>query len=117
MFNTETEKNILVKSLRRTGQIDVVIQSLHGVVQTHSPFALYIATADRSSCSWIFDKPTVFDMLGGEDIHHKTFRSIYTTEEERDTGVIFYIFRKIGPIVAIRLTKDSINSVIESLKE
>jgi len=117
VFNTEAEKNILAKSLKRTGQTKLAIQSLSEVVLTHSPFALYIATADRSSCSWIFDKNVVFDMLGGEDIHQKTFKAIFPLEEERKVGVIFYIFRKIGPIVAIRLNEDSLNSVISTLKE
>ncbi len=116
MFNTEAEKKLLTQSLLNTEDVGSVIDSLHYVSQNHTPFALYIATADRSSCMWIFDPPTVYDMLGGEDIHDKTFRSVFTDEIERDNGILFYVMRKIGPVIVVRLGEETILSVIDSLQ-
>jgi hypothetical protein len=117
VFDNSSETNLLARTLKRTGKTEQILKNLQNVLDTRNPFALYIATADRSSCSWIFDKSTVFDMLGGEDIHSKTFRSLFLTEQEREAGILFYIFRKIGPIVAVRLTDSSIKSVMESLSD
>lgn len=116
MFNTEAEKKLLTQSLLNTQDVDSVIESLLYVAQNHTPFALYIATADRSSCMWIFDPPTVYEMLGGEDIHDKTFRSVFTDDIERGNGILFYVMRKIGPMIAVRLSEDTVRSVIDSLE-
>lgn len=115
VFDNTSEINLLAKSLQRTGKIDQVFGNLKSISETHNPFALYIATADRSSCMWIFDKNTVFDMLGGEDIHSKTFKSIFQTEEERDSGILFYVFKKIGPIVVVRLSEESITQLLNTI--
>ena len=116
MFNTEHEREVLAQSLRNSGDIDGVLESLYYVAQNHTPFALYIATADRSSCMWIFDPDTVYEMLGGEDIHTKTFRSLFTDDYEQDQGILFYVLRKVGPAITIRLSEDTIRSVIDSLE-
>jgi hypothetical protein len=116
MFNTEHERDVLAQSLKNSGDIDVVIESLYHVAQNHTPFALYIATADRSNCMWIFDSDTVCEMLGGEDIHDKTFRSVFVNDAERKQGILFYVLRKIGPIVTIRLSEDTIRSIIHALE-
>ena len=116
MFNTENECNVLTESLRNSGNIDKVIMSLYHVVQNHTPFALYIATADRSNCMWIFDSETIYDMLGGQDIHDKTFRKVFSEGAEREEGILFYVLRKIGPVVAVRLNEDTIRSVIDALE-
>lgn len=115
MFNTEHECDVLAQSLRNSGDIGGVIESLHYVAQNHTPFALYIATADRSNCMWIFDQDTVCEMLGGEDIHDKTFRRVFVDDSERKRGILFYILRKIGPIITIRMEEDTIRSVMDSL--
>ena len=117
MFENTSETNLLAKTLRRTGKPEQVLRNLQVVLDTRNPFALYIATADRSSCSWIFDKSMVFDMLGGEDIHSKTFRTLFITEQERESGLLFYIFRKIGPIVAVRLSDQNLKTVMSSLTD
>lgn len=93
-----------------------MIESLRHVVQNHTPFALYIATADRSNCMWIFDPDMVCEMLGGEDIHDKTFRSVFVDDDERKQGILFYVFRKVGPILTIRMGEDTIRSVIDTLE-
>ena len=116
VFNTEHERDVLAQSLRNSGNIGGVIESLYRVAQNHTPFALYIATADRSNCMWIFDPDTVCEMLGGEDIHDKTFRSVFVDDTEREHGILFYVLRKIGPIITIRLGEDTIRSVIDSLE-
>ena len=116
MFNTEHERDVLAQSLRNSGDIGGVIESLYRVAQNHTPFALYIATADRSNCMWIFDPDTVCEMLGGEDIHDKTFRSVFVDDAEREQGILFYVLRKVGPIITIRMGEDTIRSVIDALE-
>jgi hypothetical protein len=116
VFNTDHEREVLAQSLRNSGDIDGVLESLYYVAQNHTPFALYVATADRSSCMWIFDPDTVYEMLGGEDIHTKTFRSLFTDGYEQDNGILFYVLRKVGPAITIRLSEDTIRSVIDSLE-
>lgn len=115
MFNTEQEKEILADSLRRSGDRDSVILCLETVVNNHTPFALYIATKDRSNCTWIFDPDTVYEMIGGEDIHDKTFRSVFTDDIERGQGILFYVLRKVGPAMVIRLSDTSLRDVLESI--
>lgn len=115
MFNTEAEKSVLVESLRRAGDPDAVVECLEYILEHHTPFALYVATADRSSCMWIFDPDTVYEMLGGEDIHDKTFRSVFTDDIERGQGILFYVLRKVGPAMVIRLSDTSLRDVLESL--
>lgn len=115
MFNTEHEKEILADSLKRSGDTESVIYCLESVANDHTPFALYIATEDRSNCTWIFDSDTVYEMIGGEDIHEKTFRSLFTSEIERSEGIIFYILRKIGPLISIKVSEKTILDVIDYL--
>jgi hypothetical protein len=115
MFNTESEKDILTKSLRGTGDVKAAVNSLEFVIENHTPFALYIATADRSLCTWVFDPDTIYDMLGGKDIHDKTFRKIFTSGLEREQGVLFYILNKIGPVTTIRLSISSLREVLDQL--
>jgi hypothetical protein len=116
VFNTEHERAVLTQSLRNSGDIDNVLESLYFVIQNHTPFALYVATADRSNCTWIFDPDMVYEMLGGEDIHIKTFRTLFTDDIERGEGILFYVLRKVGPVVTIRLGESTIRSVIEELE-
>lgn len=116
MFNTDSEKRILTQSLRNSGDLDSVLESLSYVLENKTPFGLYVATADRSSCMWIFDPPTLYEMLGGEDIHSKTFKSVFETESEREHGILFYVLKKIGPIVAIKLSDETIESVLDNLR-
>ena len=116
MFNTEAEKNLLVRSLKNVDDLGSAIHSLKKVAGGRTPFGLYIATLDRSNCMWIFNPDTVYYMLGGEDIHKKTFSSAFISPVERSEGILFYVFRKVGPIVVVKLSASTIESVIESLK-
>lgn len=116
MFNSESEKQALTDSLKNSGDLTGVIESLYYVAQNHTPFALYVATADRSNCTWIFDPGMVYDMLGGQDIHDKTFRAVFTDHIERREGILFYVLRKIGPAISIRLSEDTIRQVIDELE-
>jgi hypothetical protein len=68
VFNTESEKSVLVQSLRRTSDPESAKRSLEIVVEKQTPLAFYIATADKSNCMWLFNPTSVYDMLGGEDI-------------------------------------------------
>lgn len=116
MFNTDAEKLILVESFRNSGDIDGVLESLYYVVQNHTPFGLYIATADRSNCMWLFNPQTLYEMLGGEDIHDKTFRSAFTDDIERGQGILFYVLKKVGPVIVVKLSEDTVRSVIDTLE-
>lgn len=115
MFNTEQEKEILADSLKRSGDTKSIIYCLETIANNHTPFALYIATRDRSNCTWIFDPDTVYEMIGGEDIHDKTFRSLFTNDIERREGILFYILRKVGPIISVRVSEKTILDVIDYL--
>jgi hypothetical protein len=52
----------------------------------------------------------------GEDIHEKTFRSVFVDDAEREQGILFYVLRKVGPIITIRMGEDTIRSVIDALE-
>lgn len=116
MFNTEEEKRVLVESIRKTTNPQAAKESLQVVLEKQSPIALYIATADRRNCMWLFNPSSVYDMLGGEDIHHKIEKSIFTTPEEREEGILCYVFNKVEKTVAIRLSKQTIREVIEGVE-
>lgn len=116
MFNTEEEKHVLTECLRRSGNVKDAIDSIDRVLAKGTPFALYIATLDKSNCMWIFDENTLYEMLGGVDIHKKTFSSIFEEEWERESGVLLYVMRKVGPIVAVRLSKKFLTDVRNSLE-
>lgn len=115
MYNTDLEKDVLVESLSKSEDPSGVLESLRYIEKNRTPFSLYIATLDRSNCMWIFDSSTIYDMLGGKDIHDKIFRKIFS-EGERENGVLFYIFQKTAPVTAIRLSIDFITDLIELLE-
>lgn len=114
MFNTEQEKEILADSLKRSGDTKSIIHCLETIANNHTPFALYIATRDRSNCTWIFDPDTVYEMIGGEDIHDKTFRSLFTNDIERSQGILFYVLRKVGPALVIRLSEETLTDILST---
>lgn len=113
MFNTQEEREILLRSLKRSENIEETLETLGLVIDNLTPFALYIATADRSDCLWIFDPEVIYDMLGGEDIHQKTSRSLMGPEE---LGVLFYIFKKTGPLITVRIDLSTLIYVQNALK-
>ena len=112
-LNTPEEKNILAKSLGRTEDREGVLESLRFIADNRTPFALYIATKDRSNVMWIFDPETVYEMLGGEDIHEKTFRSACSGEQDR---ILFYILTKTSPITVIKLNIETVCWLIDTLE-
>ena len=116
MFNTEHEKEILAQSLSESRDREGVVQCLAYILEHHTPFALYIATADRSNCMWIFDPDTVYEMLGGEDIHDKTFRTVFTDDIERREGILFYVLQKVGPAIVVRLSHETVLDVLVELE-
>jgi hypothetical protein len=116
MFNTDLEKDALANSLRKSNDPEGVLESLRYIEKNRTPFSLYIATLDKSNCMWVFDSSTIYDMLGGKDIHDKTFKKVFSEGEERENGILFYIFQKTSPVVAIRLTLTFIRELIETLE-
>ncbi len=115
MYNTESEKKLLVESIRRTADPESAAKSLKIILDKHTPIAFYIATADRSNCMWLFNPDSVYDMLGGEDIHRKIFKQIFKTEEEREQGVLCYVFTKTEKTVVVRLSRSTITEVISKI--
>ncbi len=114
-INTPEEKKILAQSLNKTGDRDGVLESLRFIADNRTPFALYVATKDRSNVMWVFDPETVYEMLGGEDIHDKTFRTLFSDQIERQEGILFYVFTKTQPVTVIRLSLETIFWLIETL--
>ena len=115
MFNTEQEKQSLKESFRNTEDLNETLHCLEHVLKNHTPFALYVATADRTDCTWIFDPEMVFSMIGGEDKYNQIFDTLFQSEDEKSVGVVFFIFRKVGPVYSIRVDIDLIDEIIEEL--
>lgn len=115
-FNTQEERDALKQSLLNTENLSEALECLEHVLVNRTPFALYVATADRTNCMWIFDPNTVYEMLGGEDIHDKTFRSVFIDDIERSQGILFYVLRKVGPAMVIRLSDTSLRDVLDQLR-
>ena len=116
-FNTEEEKTSLKNSLRNTENLQETLECLEHVLHHRTPFALYVATADRSDCTWIFDPETVIQMVGGEKKYAAVFDSMFLTEEEREIGIVFFILRKVGPIASVRIDIELIDEIINELFE
>jgi hypothetical protein len=114
-LNSEREKKSLKDSLRNTENLRETLECLEHVLIHRTPFALYVATADRTDCTWIFDPDTIYEMVGGKDKYDDIFNSLFVTEEERATGVVFFIFRKVGPIYSVRVDIELIDEIINEL--
>jgi|Laugresu1bdmlbsd_1035121.scaffolds.fasta_scaffold00006_59 hypothetical protein len=114
-LNSEEEKESLRQSLKNTENLNDTILCLERVLAQRTPFALYIATADRTDCAWIFDPQTVYQMVGGEDKYDRILDSLFPSEEEKSCGVVFFIFRKVGPIYSIRVDLELIDGIINDL--
>lgn len=117
IFNTEEEKTSLKNSLRNTENIQETLECLEHVLHHRTPFALYVATADRSDCTWIFDPETVIQMAGGEKKYSEIFNSLFKTEEDREVGIVFFVLRKVGPIASVRIDIELIDEIINELYE
>lgn len=116
MSNTPEEKRILAEFLKRAQDKEGVEDCLRFISANKTPLALYIATKDKSNVMWIFDPSTIYEMLGGEDIHEKTFRSLFSEEEDKENYVLFYIFTKTSPIVVIKISLDTIFWLIDFMQ-
>lgn len=114
-LNPEQEKQSLKESFRNTENLNETLQCLEYILKNHTPFALYIATADHSNCMWIFNPQVIYDMLGGEDQYNKIFDSLYQTEEERQTGIVFFVFKKVGPLYSVKIDVELIDEIINEL--
>lgn len=116
-FNTQEEREALKQSLLNTENLNETLECLEHVLVHRTPFALYVATADRTDCMWIFDPDTVYEMVGGEKKYKEIYGEMFPTEEDQSVGIIFFILKKVGPIYSIRLGIDLINEIIEELYE
>jgi hypothetical protein len=114
-LNSEHEKKSLRESLRNTENLQDTLECLEQVLMHRTPFALYVATADKTDCMWIFDPDTVYQMIGGEDKYDKIFDSLFSTEEERSVGLVFFILRKVGPLYSVRVDIETIDEIINEL--
>lgn len=116
MFNSGEEQYLLSESFKKAGNLPMAIRALDYVVQNHSPFSLYIATKDRSDCTWIFDPNIVCYMLGGIDNYKAVFDSMFVTEREKQVGIVMFVMKKVGPLVSVRFEEELIKNVIRDLK-
>lgn len=114
-FNSDGEKKSLKECLRKTENLQETLECLEHILVHRTPFALYIATADRSDCTWIFDPQTIYGMVGGEDRYDKVFNSLFPTEEDRSVGIAFFILKKVGPLYSMRVGIDVIDEIISEL--
>lgn len=114
-LNSEQEKKSLKESFRNTENLQETLECLEHILINRTPFALYVATADRSDCTWIFDPQTIYQMVGGESKYDSIFESLFVSDEEKATGVVFFIFRKVGPIYSVRIDIEIIDEIINEL--
>jgi len=114
-LNSEEERRSLRESLKNTEDLNETVLCLKHVLTHKSPFALYVATADRHDCMWIFDPETIYQMVGGEKTYNKVYEELFPTKEEKAVGVIFFILKKVGPIYSIRVDLETINEIIDEL--
>lgn len=117
LFNSNKDQYLLFESMRKSGDIPSLVDSLEYVVKNHSPFSLYIATKDRSDCLWIFDPKIVTYMLGGLDNYKAVFDSMFKTSQEKNVGVAMFVMKKVGPLISLRLEEELILNVISDLKK
>jgi len=116
-FNTDEEKQALKNSLLNTENLNETLECLEHVLIHRTPFALYVATADRADCMWIFDPDTVYEMVGGIDKYTSVYDEMFPTDEDKSVGVVFFILKKVGPLYSIRLSIEIIEEIIEELYE
>lgn len=114
-FNSDDERKSLKESLRNTENLSETLECLEHILTHRTPFALYIATADRTDCMWIFDPKTVYDMVGGVSKYKEIFNCLFPSDEEKSTGIVFFILRKIGPIYSIRVDLELIDEIVDDL--
>lgn len=114
-LNSEQEKHSLKESLKNTDDLDQTIFCLECILKYKTPFALYVATADRSDCMWIFDSDVIYGMVGGKEKYDDIYDSMLFTEEEKATQVLFFIFKKVGPIYSIKVDIEIIDEIINEL--
>lgn len=114
-LNSDNEKKSLKESLRNTENLSETVECLEHILAHKTPFALYVATADRSDCMWVFDPETVYQMVGGKSRYEEIFNSLFPTDEEKVTGVVFFILRKVGPLYSIRVDTELIDEIINDL--
>lgn len=81
------------------------------VLKEGGPIGLYVATQDQSDITWLFDKEEIGLMLGGGDALKSITDQLLPTPEDKDKGVLFAIFKKVGPIYSIRLEKAVLEEV------
>jgi len=75
------------------------------IAQEGGPIALYVATKDNSDITWMFDKDDISEMLGGRDTLDSVTDQLLPTEKDKEEGIIFVIFKKIGPLYSVRLER------------
>jgi hypothetical protein len=114
-LNSDEERRSLKESLKNTEDLNETVSCLEHILTHKSPFALYVATADRRDCMWIFDPETIYQMIGGEKTYDRIHEELFPTEEEKAVGVIFFILKKVGPIYSIRVDLEMINEIIDEL--
>lgn len=114
-INSQKEKEYLKESLRNTQNPQRTLECLEQILVNRTPFALYIATADRSNCAWIFDPHQIYDMIGGEGRYNEIFDTLFETEEEKNTGIVLFILKKVGPLYSVRVDLEAINEIIDDL--
>jgi len=80
-------------------------------IKENGPIALYVATKDKSDITWLFDKQEIALMLGGDDALKSITNQLLPTEKDKQEGMVFVIFKKIGPLYSIRLEKAVLEEV------
>lgn len=116
-FNTQEEKEALLASLSNTEDLSQTIYCLEKILEYRTPFALYVATADKTDCTWIFDEEMIYYMVGGEHKYLTVKKNMFGSPEEESESIIFFIFKKVGPIYSIKISLSLIEEILEQLRD
>jgi hypothetical protein len=115
-LNSEQEKQSLKESLKNTEDLDQTLLCLECILEYKTPMALYIATADQSDCTWIFDADMIYGMVGGKKKYTEIHKTIFSEDSEEE-GILFFIFKKVGPLYSVRVDLQTIEEIVEDLKK
>jgi hypothetical protein len=81
------------------------------VLEDGGPIGLYVATKDQKDITWLFDEKEIALMLGGDDALISITNQLLPTEEDKREGVLFVVFKKVGPIYSIRIQRSVLEEV------
>ena len=110
------QHDLLLECFRKVGNRSLILDKIDEVIGNHNPISLYIATKDRQDCLFIFDPQTTYYMLGGREVYDRAFEMLFTTFDDKKSGIILFILRKIGPFLLVKMSDKDLEEMWLDLK-